>query len=112
MKQGLLLIGLTVAITLVIVFGWRASPDALGVVIGIGLGVIATVPATVLVIFMLTRNRVRLEPPPPSVTSPPVVIVNPPERAALPPPAPPPYLPYPTESISRRWTIIGDGETD
>ncbi len=114
MKRSFLLIGLTFAITLAVMFGLQASVDALGVIIGVVLGVAASVPTTALVVFMLTRARPGQERGQPTMgQSPPVVIVNPPERTSLPAASPPSYLPfYPSETAARRWTVIGDTDTD
>ncbi len=111
MRRSLLIIGVAFAITLAIVFGTRVSADALGVVVGVILGVAASVPATFLIIFVLTRQQRAAERSLPlAAQQPPVVIVNVPDRAALssPPALPAPYQAEPT----RKWTVIGDTETD
>lgn len=110
MRRGLLIIGVAFAITLAIVFGTRVSADALGVVVGVILGVAASVPATFLIIFVLTRQRPGPDRGLPAPQQPPVVIVNTTDRAALssPPALPAPYQADPT----RKWTVIGDTETD
>jgi hypothetical protein len=111
MKRGLLIIGITFSVTAAIVFGSRVSADALAVVVGVVLGIVASVPTTLLVIFILTRQRSGLDRGvPPATQNPPVVIVNAPDRASL---AVPPTLPapYPADQ-SRKWTVVGDIETD
>ncbi|MFN8457426.1 MAG: hypothetical protein U0401_22665 [Anaerolineae bacterium] len=110
MKKGLLIVGVTFAITAAIIFGTRVSADALAVVVGVFLGVLTSVPTTLLVIFILTRpkpgERNGIATPP----SPPVIVVNAAERNALAaPPALPP--PYPVEPV-RKWTVVGDVETE
>lgn len=111
MKKGLLIIGVTFAVTAAIVFGVRASTDALAAVMGVILGVVASVPTTVLVIFILTRSRPGDRNTMAAPQSPPVIVVNATERSALttPPALPPPS--YPAEPV-RKWTVIGDAETE
>jgi hypothetical protein len=111
MKRGLLLIGITFAVTLAVVFGARVSADALAVIIGVLLGVVASIPTTVLVVFVLTRQRQGADRGlPQTAQQPPVIIVNAPDRTSLPsPPAlPAPYSADPT----RKWTVVGDMETN
>jgi hypothetical protein len=112
MKRALLIIGVAFAMTAAVVFGMRVSADALAVVIGVILGIAASVPTTLLVIFILTRQRPGLDKgvgPTPS-NSPPVVVINTSDRASLAAPSalPTPYLTDPT----RKWTVIGETETD
>lgn len=111
MKRGLLLIGVAFAVTLAIVFGARVSADALAVIIGMILGVVASIPTTLVVVFLLTRQRQAADRGLPQTSQqPPVVIVNAPDRATL---SPPPALPapYPADP-ARKWTVVGDTETD
>jgi hypothetical protein len=110
MKKGLLIIGVAFAITAAVIFGTRVSADALAVIIGVILGVAASVPTTLLVIFIFSRpraadrNGITLPP------SPPIIVVNAAERNALtaPPALPAPYLSDPV----RKWTVIGEAETE
>ncbi len=112
MKRSLLIISIVFTITLVIVFGVRASPDAMAVVIGVILGVVASVPTTLLLVFALTRQQNKLEktsqqmPP-----QPPVFVINAGDKAQsyTPPALPPPHL---SADNGRKWTVIGDTETD
>jgi hypothetical protein len=110
MKKGLLIIGIVFAITAAVVFGTRVSADALAVVVGVILGVAASVPTTLLVVFILTRPRPGDRNGMTSSPSPPVIVVNAAERSALTaPPALP--APYPIEP-ARKWTVIGEAETE
>jgi hypothetical protein len=113
MKRSLLIIGVTVVITLAVVFGLRVSADALAVIIGVILGIMAGVPTTVLAIFIMTRQRQGLNGGlHPGAAQPPVVVINATDRPALASPSTPALpLTYPAESI-RKWTVIGDTETD
>ncbi len=110
MKKGLLVVGVTFAVTAAVVFGTRVSADALALVVGVILGVTASVPTTLVVVFILTRprpgERNGIAAPP----SPPVIVVNAAERnAATAPPALP--APFPAEP-ARQWTVIGEVETE
>ena len=110
MKRGLLVIGLVFAITFAIVFGTRISADALAVIVGVILGIGAGIPTTLLAIFIMTRRQGLDRNLPPSPQQPPVVIVNAPDRTAL---SAPPALPAPYSSdLARKWTVIGDSETE
>lgn len=114
MKRALLIIGVAFAITLAVVFGTRVSADALAVIVGVILGIFAGIPTTVLVIFVMTRQRPGLNSggPPQMSAQPPVVVINATDRTALSSPATPSLsLPYSTEP-TRKWTVIGDTETD
>ena len=113
MKRGLLIIGVIFAIVLAIVFGTRVSADALAVIVGVVLGIVASVPTTLLVIFILTRQRQGLDRGLPQAPQhPPVVIINATDKTALTPPSTPALsLPYPSDA-ARKWTVIGDTETD
>ena len=109
MKRNLLIIGTAFAITLAIIFGVRVSADALAVIIGVILGIVASVPATLLVIFMLNRQQHLSDRQLPHISpQPPVIVVtspNPPQTYSnsiptLPPPA------------RRSFTIVGQEDTD
>lgn len=113
MKRNLFIIGIVFAITLAIVFGTRVSTDALAVIIGVVLGIVAGIPTTLMVIFIMTRQR-GLNPAGPAQVSPqpPVVVINATDRASLASPTSPPLsLPYPAEP-TRKWTLIGDTDTE
>jgi hypothetical protein len=112
MKRSLLIIGIIFAITLAVIFGVRVSPDAMAVVIGVILGVAATIPTTLLLVFVLTRQQNKLEKSAQQMPSqPPVFVINAADKPhSYPPPALP--APYPPAENGRKWTIIGDTETD
>lgn len=109
MKRSFLIIGIVFAITFAIVFGTRISADALAVIVGVILGIGAGIPTTLLAIFIMTRRQ-GLDRNLPSSSQPPVVIVNTPDRTSL---SAPPALPAPYASdLARKWTVIGDSETE
>ncbi|NJN98992.1 MAG: hypothetical protein HC875_35300 [Anaerolineales bacterium] len=94
-----------------IVFGTRVSADALAVIVGVVLGILAGIPTTLLAIFIMTRQRSGLSSgSPQAMGQPPVVVINAADRTAMTSP-PPLSLPYTTEP-TRRWTVIGDVETE
>jgi energy-coupling factor transporter transmembrane protein EcfT len=112
MKRSFLMIGIIFIITLAVIFGFRASADAMAVVIGVLLGVVASIPATLLLVYGLTRQPNRLDrttqamPP-----QPPVFVINTSDKPQpySPPLLPAPYLPA---ENGRKWTVIGDTETE
>jgi hypothetical protein len=114
MKRGLLFTVLAFVITLAVVFGLRASADALAVIIGVILGVVASVPTTFLITYALLRSGQHQLPPPGHhpfpAQQPPVVVINAPEKPAI---MAAPTLPMLTPaSQARKWTVIGDEETE
>jgi len=112
MKRSLLIITVAFVVTFTAIFTIRASADALAVVFGVVLGVVATVPTTVLVTYVLTRPRLNQQPSPvsPLAQQPPVVVINAPDKPAV---SAPPVLPALTAPAqSRKWTVIGDTETE
>jgi hypothetical protein len=100
--------------TLAVVIGQRMSTDAMAVVVGIVCGVAASVPTSLLIIFVTGRRWREMrdgesgqQRPP----YPPVVVVNPGHTsgganpysgAYLPPPAPP--------AAARRFRMVGEDE--
>jgi len=111
MKRSLLIIGVAFVVTLAVIFGIRASADALAVVLGVILGVLASVPTTFLVTYLLTRSRHETRPSYPAQQlsqQPPVVVINAPDKPAISSPVTPVNSPAP----GRKWTVIGDSDTD
>jgi hypothetical protein len=99
-------------VALAVVIGQRMSTDAMAVVVGIVCGVAASVPTSLLIIFVTGRRwrEMRGEERSPY---PPVVVVNPGQGAGgvnshphsgayLPPPAPP--------ATPRRFRVVGEDE--
>lgn len=111
MKRGLLFISFAFSISLALILGLRISSDALAVIIGVILGVLASLPTTLLLVFVSSRQQNKLNQPPyPPGQHPPVVVIN---ASDKPPAYAPSALPpaYPANG-TRRWTVIGDEETD
>lgn len=112
MKRGLAALGLAFIIALTIVLGFRVSADALAVIAGVFLGILASIPTTVAVVYVLMRQQTKLDRSPyPLPQHPPVVVINAADKNQG---YSPPALPsgnYPANG-TRRWTVIGEAETD
>ncbi len=111
MKRNLLIIITAIAITITAIFSLRASVDALAVVIGVVLGVGASVPTTLLITYILTRphNNQGLAQQAGLSGQPPVVVINTQDKPAVAGSAMLPALTTPAQN--RKWTVIGDVET-
>jgi hypothetical protein len=57
MKKFLFVAGITFCVTLAIVMGTRMSPDATAVVIGIVCGVLASIPTTIMLVWVLRQRE-------------------------------------------------------
>jgi hypothetical protein len=79
MKKFLFVIGTTFAVILAVIVGTRMSPDAMAVIIGIICGVLASIPTSVILVWVL-RQRDKQEAQYGSMRFgghyPPVVVVN------------------------------------
>lgn len=113
MKRILLFTGLAFGVALALFFALRASPDAMAVVIGVVLGVAAGIPTTLLVVFVMTRQQGRSDKLHPQQTQPPVIVINSGDKAqSLSPSLPALPMPSANPNGGRKWTVIGDAETD
>ncbi|MGA9351283.1 MAG: hypothetical protein WBW48_21100 [Anaerolineae bacterium] len=104
MKKVTIVAFLAFVITLAIIIGKRMSTDAMAVVIGVGCGVLASVPTSLLILAVTNKRDERQVHRQPDY--PPVVIVNPGNNQ-------PRYLqpPFPTPLIQgqeRQFRVIGD----
>lgn len=83
MKGALLVVGVAFAVGLAVVIGNRMSADAMAMVVGIGCGMLASVPTSLVLIWALGRRGREAEGPESQVRTPwgagypPVVVVNP-----------------------------------
>lgn len=120
MKKAIIPLMLAFGITLAAIIGQRMSSDAMAVVIGVAVGVAASVPTSLLLVALLRRERVggwRPEPPtsqPAQLQSPNVIVLNPADlmgqRREQPyVPLPPPELGA-TDGGMRRLRIIGSDD--
>ena len=79
MKKFLLSVGVAFAVSLAVVMGTRMSPDAMAVVVGIVCGVLASVPTTILFIWVTRQRDKQIDSQWQSrslASFPPVVVVN------------------------------------
>lgn len=64
-----------------LVMGSRLSVDAVTVIVGVGCGVLASIPTSVLILAVTARRETRLEPMRGQQAYPPVVVVNSPPNS-------------------------------
>jgi hypothetical protein len=103
MKKVTIIAFLAFAVTLAIIIGKRMSTDAMAVVIGVGCGVLASVPTSLLILAVTNRRDERQVQRRPDY--PPVVIVNPANNQ--PRYLQPPLL-SPLSQEPRQFKVIGD----
>ena len=112
MKRGSLIIVGLFAVTLAVVIGLRVSADALAMIVGVILGVLAGVPTTFLLTWAVLRGRLQGDGVSPAASQqPPVVLINATDR----PPAVSTPVALPAASTlptARRWTMVGEIDTD
>jgi hypothetical protein len=112
MKKIIALAAIAFGITLAFVLGYKLSADALAILFGVILGVLATIPLGLILIWFISRQQAQLFAALQRQTSlnqayPPVVVVSPGPGASLPQsPARPPL------GGERRFNVIGVGEGD
>ena len=105
MKKVAILALVAFAITLAVIIGKRMSTDAMAVVIGVGCGVVASIPTSLLILAVTNRREERQVHRQPNY--PPVVIVNPGSNQ-------PRYLQQPpfqtplSQGQERQFRVIGD----
>jgi hypothetical protein len=122
-RLSLYLCLLAFVVTLALIIGWRLSDQAMAVIIGVVAGVAASVPTSLVVVWLAVQNRSALGPVVSSTVNPPQVIV-----VHATPPAPPSSptqrsltvlpayaAPQPTAYNGlamgpRQFTIMGDDE--
>ncbi len=120
MKHWIVPLMLGFGITMAVLIGKRMSTDAMAVVVGVAVGVAASVPTSLLLIALLRRERQswhREEPPPPPYPmmqqQPPVIILNPNDLARY--NGQNPYVPLPPPQLMddgglRRLRVVGDDD--
>jgi hypothetical protein len=119
MKKFLFVAGIVFVITLGVVMGTRMSPDALAVVIGIICGVLASIPTSAMLVWVMRQRDKQVEMQmgqlrPFGGQYPPVVVVNgqgtqgyaSPFAPSLPMGAPPPPM------SGRQFKVIGQENTE
>jgi hypothetical protein len=120
MKKAIVPLMLAFGITLAAIVGQRMSTDAMAVVIGVAVGVTASVPTSLLLVALLRRERTgswRSESPAapaPQLQSPNVIVLNPADL--LGPRREQPYVPLPPPELNaadggmRRLRIVGNDD--
>ena len=120
MKKIIVPLMLAFGVTLAAIVGQRMSADAMAVVIGVAVGVAASVPTSLLLVALLRRERVgawRPEPPAPAAPqfpAPHLIVLNPADLLGARREAP--YVPLPPPELNmadggmRRLRIVGDDE--
>ena len=120
MKKLMVPLLLAFGITLAAIVGQRMSTDAMAVVIGVAVGVAASVPTSLLLVAFLRRERAgawRDAPPAaaaPQLQAPNVIVLNPADLLGA--RREPPFVPLPPPEFSaaeggmRRLRIIGNDE--
>jgi len=104
MKKVAAIAFIAFTVTLAVIIGKRMSTDAMAVVIGVGCGVLASIPTSLLILAVTNRRGEREVQRQPNY--PPVVIVNPPNNQPryLQPPFPAPMI----QSQERQFRVIGE----
>jgi hypothetical protein len=122
MKKWLAPLMLGFGIALAVIIGQRMSTDAMAVVIGVAVGVAASVPTSVLLVSLLRRERKTWQgqaPPPdqpayPALPQPPVIVLNPADfmnqRGNQPPPMPLPPPQWGGDGGMRHLRVVGDDD--
>ncbi len=117
MKRMAAFVAAAFAVGLAVVIGNRMSADAMAVVVGVGCGVLASVPTSLLLVWALGRrgqgNGVPIHHPARNGLAssyPPVVVVNPGTGYASSGYAPPPPPSLPSGN-PRTFKVVGDEET-
>lgn len=126
MKQVIVPAMLGFGVALALVIGQRMSTDAMAVVLGVAVGVAASVPTSILLLALLRRTQReaawRPEPTPaeqhmrslPQPTQPNIIVLNPADfmgqRGNPPPYIPPPTLELTQDAGLRRLRVVGDDD--
>jgi len=104
---------LVFVVSLALVLGSRLPVDALTVVIGVGCGVLASIPTSLLIMAVATHRESHSEQALSQQAYPPVVVVNAPPGQSQVGPGWPTYGPTvlaPAPSASRQFHIIGEDD--
>ncbi len=116
MKKWIVPLALGFGVTMAIIIGQRMSTDAMAVVIGVVVGVAASIPTSVMIVAILRRDRRNWQgqetPSQPGYPAPPqqpVIVINPAalfnQRGQQQLPLPPP--PWAEDGGLRRLRVVG-----
>lgn len=122
MKRGVLIIGTVFAVALAVAVGSRMSADAMSVVVGVACGVLASIPTSLLLLWVLARRSQGVERAGQAGMGnyfPPVVVVNPGPGYGMPAYGSSPHAltaggyapPAPLPAGQRSFKVVGDEET-
>ncbi len=110
-RQLLAALSLAFTVTLAAVIGWRLTNEAMAVLVGVVAGALASVPASLIVVWVTMRHMrgVPREEPSrsPAPQSPPVIVVTAPAPAQMPAAAWPASLPIAAPAAERQFSVIG-----
>lgn len=118
MKKILAIGAITIVAIITGVVGFRLSTDALSILLGAVLGMVAILPTLVLAGFLLRKNQESMANQVQSVQQPPVVVVSGgmmPHQFFQPPPQAqnqPAILPPASQSAPRRFHLMGYEDAD
>lgn len=116
MKRFLLVISIAFSVALAVVVGTRISPDAMAVIIGIICGVLASIPTSVILVWVLRQRDRQLETQYGLMRNgsqyPPVVVVNGQGTNGYGSPAPPVLAAGNIPSGGRDFKVIGQENTE
>ncbi len=117
MKKFLFLAGIAFTVTLAVVIGTRLSSDAMAIVVGIVCGVLASIPTTAILVWVLRQRdrqiEAQLSQRGPFGQYPPVVVVNGQNPNGATGPYPPSALPAgKTTNGPRNFKVIGQENTE
>ena len=115
MKKFGMIMGVTFVVTLAIVIGWRMSPDAMAVVVGIVCGVLASIPTSTLLVWVMRQRDKQMEAHMQTRSYgnfPPVVVVNGQGTNGYGNGSAAPPLPAGTLSGARNFKVIGQENTE
>ena len=118
MKQAVVVMGVVFAIGLAVLIGTRMSADALGVLVGVLCGALASLPTSLVLIWALLRRTrgpgvdLGMRQGTGGHSYPPVVVVNPGTGYGMPGYGlPPPQHTLPAVGGARDFKVVGDEET-
>jgi hypothetical protein len=115
MKRFLIIIGSLFSVTMALVIGLRMSPDAMAVIIGIICGVLASIPTSALMVWVLRQREKQVEAPYGGSRAghyPPVVVVNGHGQNGYGSPAPPALTASAVLPGERDFKVIGQENTE
>lgn len=116
MRRFLFVVGVTFAVAMAVVIGLRLSPDAMAVIIGIICGVLASIPTSIILVWVLRQRDRQTEEMNHGQgrygNYPPVVVVNGQGTNGYGSSSPPPVLTPSSPPGTRDFKVIGQETTE